>query len=212
MFLLRLFGTKKEEPIIVDSTKTNNIISNLKLQLTTLEKRNAYLEIKIQKLVAEIRIIASTNKKRALMMLNTKKQYDSEIQKNDGIRYTIESQINSLENSVINIEVTKSIYTGNEYIKNAQSKINIDALEDLMDDVVEQTETSQSISNIFTRKIDALCDDDELLAELNELQQMPQQTMPSLPNVPLHYPKLKNNVEEEAEEAELQKIRLEMIS
>ena len=212
MFLFRLFGTKKEEPVFVDSTKTNNVISDLKSQLTTLEKRNAYLENKIQKLVAEIRIIASTNKNRALMMLNTKKQYDAEIKKNDGIRYTIESQINSLENSVINIEVTKSIHTGNEYIKNTHSKINIDSIEDLMDDISEQTEISQSISDIFTRKIDALYDDDELLEELNgfeQQQQLPTQTI--LPTAPLNYPKIEQKVEED-EETELQKIRLEMIS
>jgi len=209
MFLYRLFGKspqkEEESPSI-----TNNVIDDLKSHIVLLDKRNTHLENKIQQLVGEIRTTA--NKKRALIMLDTKKQYDSEIEKNDGIKYTIEKQINSLENSVINVEVAKCIHTGNVLIKNTQSKINIDVLEDLMDDVVEQTEISQSISNIFTQKMNELYDDDELLAELDELQAQPEKSQLILPTAPLNLINKKVETEEEKEEEELQNIRLAMLS
>ena len=146
---------------------------------------------------------------------------DSEIEKNDGIKNTIENQIFALENSIINTQVFKSIQAGNTHIKNTHNGINIDNMDELMDDIVEQSEISQSISDIFTQRVNSVYEDDELLAELTEYTDEPKPITVILPEVPKqnfinvqhHNNKKKEQEEEEdTDETELQQIRLAMMS
>jgi hypothetical protein len=57
-----------------------------------------------------------------------------------------------------------------------------------------------------------LYDDDELLAELDELQAQPEKSQLILPTAPLNLINKKVETEEEKEEEELQNIRLAMLS
>ena len=75
--LFNLFGRKpqkNEELFKTDNiTKTNDVITNLRRQVESIEKRNNYTDLKINKLVTEIKICANSDKKKALILLNKKK-------------------------------------------------------------------------------------------------------------------------------------------
>ena len=80
----------------------------------------------------------------------------------------IERQIISLENSCINQQVFKSMKEGNNLIKSSNANLNIDKIEDLMDEIEEQKEVSQSISDIFSDRVNRIYEDDDLLQQLEE--------------------------------------------
>jgi hypothetical protein len=170
--LFNLFGRKpqkNEELFKTDNiTKTNDVITNLRRQVESIEKRNNYTDLKINKLVTEIKICANSDKKKALILLNKKKILDEEVKKNIGMIDIIERQIISLENSCINQQVFKSMKEGNNLIKSSNANLNIDKIEDLMDEIEEQKEVSQSISDIFSDRVNRIYEDDDLLQQLEE--------------------------------------------
>ena len=172
MMLFNLFGRKpqkNEELFKTDNiTKTNDVITNLRRQVESIEKRNNYTDLKINKLVTEIKICANSDKKKALILLNKKKILDEEVKKNIGMIDIIERQIISLENSCINQQVFKSMKEGNNLIKSSNANLNIDKIEDLMDEIEEQKEVSQSISDIFSDRVNRIYEDDDLLQQLEE--------------------------------------------
>jgi hypothetical protein len=172
MFSFNLFGKKpqkSEQFVKVDNiTKTIDVISKLRGQVESLEKRNNYTEVKINKLVTEIKIIANTDKKKALILLNRKNLLDQEVKKNTGMIDVIERQIISLENASVHQQVFKSMQEGNIFIKSSNANINVDKVEDLMDEIDEQKDASQAISDIFSQRVDRMYEDDDLLAQLDE--------------------------------------------
>lgn len=164
------------KPVTVTNTKdtttnTIDVITQLRAQVETLDKRNNYLDKKIKNAVQEVRAIASTDKKKALRLLNNKKNMETEIEKNGGIINMMEKQISSLESSIINSEVFKTMEKGQQYIKSTQNNVNVDKMEELMDDIDDQQVITQSITDIFTQRLDSVYGDEELLAQLNEYEE-----------------------------------------
>ena len=172
MFSLNLFGKKPQKSELFaktdNTTKIIDIITKLRNQVETLEKRNTHTEQKINKLVAEIKKFANTDKKKAMILLNRKNLLDQEIKKNIGMIDVLDRQIISLENTSVNQQVFKSMQEGNHLIKSSNAELNIDKVEDLMDEIEEQKETSQAISDIFSDRVNRMYDDDDLLAQLDE--------------------------------------------
>lgn len=174
MFSFNLFGKKpqkKESTSTPDTSKTIDVISKLRGQLDSLEKRNVHIETKVKNVVIEIKKVATIDKKKALVLLNRKKTYEEEINKNLGIIDVIERQIVSLENASINQQVFKTMQEGNQFIKNANSNVDMDKMENLLEEIDEQKDTSQAISDIFRQRIDRIYEDEDLLSELNEYTQ-----------------------------------------
>jgi len=204
MFSFNLFGKKPSQPVHTDND--DNIISvdiilNLKSKVELLEKKNNFLELKTKNITDDVRKIATTNKKGALILLNKKKDMDLEIQKNIGIITIIEKQISSLESATINLEVFKTMKMGQKIIKKSQENINIDKIEDLMDEIEEQRETTQTISNMFSQRVDLIYEDEDLLAELDELKEeikMEKEILPILlPEVPKNKIVKEDKIQEE---------------
>ena len=96
---------------------------------------------------------------------------ETEIEKNGGIINMMEKQISSLESSIINSEVFKTMEKGQQYIKSTQNNVNVDKMEELMDDIDDQQVITQSITDIFTQRLDSVYGDEELLAQLNEYEE-----------------------------------------
>ena len=204
MFSFNLFGKKPSQPVHTDND--DNIISvdiilNLKSKVELLEKKNNFLELKTKNITDDVRKIATTNKKGALILLNKKKDMDLEIQKNIGIITIIEKQISSLESATINLDVFKTMKMGQKIIKKSQENINIDKIEDLMDEIEEQRETTQTISNMFSQRVDLIYEDEDLLAELDELKEeikMEKEILPILlPEVPKNKIVKEDKIQEE---------------
>ncbi len=158
-------------------------------------KKQEYLEKKIESEVEIIRKNGTKNKRVSLQALKRKKRLESQLAQIDGTLTTLESQRESLENANTNMEVLVNMKFGAEALKTAQTKIgDVDTVADIMDDIREQQELAQEISDVISNPIGFGhdVDEDELLKELEDMEQqeMDEQllntdTLPAVPAQPV---------------------------
>jgi len=189
---------------------TANTVVSLRENIATQEKREAHLEKQIEQLVAEAKAkMAKKDKKGALFALKRKKLYEAEIDKIANIKMTLETQVMNLESAAQNAETMKAMKTGTAQMKKIRQETNIDQVDDLMDEMKEEMEMADEISNALAQPVDPLMtDEDDLLAELEELEAedvteqllapMKKMDLPDVPNTAL--PSIKNATKEEEEE------------
>ena len=107
----------------------------------------------------------------ALFALKRKKLYENEIDKIANIKMTLETQVMNLESAAQNAETFKAMTAGKSAMSTLREDTNIDRVDDLMDDIKEEMEMADEISNALAQPVDPLmADEDDLLAELAELQ------------------------------------------
>ena len=95
----------------------------------------------------------------------------AEIEKLNGARLTLESQIIALEGTVTNADTVAAMKSGATAMKHARADVDADAVGDLMDDIQEEMATADEISAAISAPGGDLLGDDELLDELNELDE-----------------------------------------
>ena len=211
----KIFGKKKETDKPVSTVSIMDTIHKLREQVDILNKRNKYIELKISILMDDIKQIAKSNKQKALLLLDKKKTYTDEINKNDSASILLEKQIAVLETSIINKQVVDSLRNGNIFVKKVQKNTNVDDIEDLMDDIKESTDIQKTISDAFSNQIHDITNDEDLLNEFNEItseettneenkKECIQEKIPSynFPNVPKDNIS-KNKKQEDDDEEEL---------
>ena len=157
-----------------------------------LEKKSAHLESQIAKQIEIARKNGSSNKKVAIEALKRKKRLEKQLQQVDGTLTTVEFQRENLENVSINTEVLKNMSTAAKTLKETHKQLDVDNVQDLLSDIEEQQqiagEISETLATGFGNYQDF--DDDELLAELNELtsdmdDKFVLDGLPDIPNQPL---------------------------
>ena len=173
-FFGNLFGGNKKASSIFNAQKQQEgniqIIGNLRDQIELLEKRNNFIEKKKISLVNEAKQkLNGGDKKGALLILNQKKKVESEIEKNQGTQLLLENQLSALECATINKEVITSLMVGNKAIKQINKDLSPEKIDDLMDDIQEETENYKAIQVAMTQPLQQIYDDDELLQELDEI-------------------------------------------
>ena len=173
-FFGNLFGGNKKASSIFNAQTQHEgnikIIGNLRDQIELLEKRNRFIEKKKISLVNEVKQkLNGGDKKGALLILNQKKKVESEIEKNQGTQLLLENQLSALECATINKEVITSLMVGNKAIKQINKDLSPEKIDDLMDDIQEETENYKAIQDAMTQPLQQIYDDDELLQELDEI-------------------------------------------
>ena len=173
-FFGNLFGGNKKASTIINAQKQEEgnikIIGILRDQIELLEKRNNFIEKKKISLVNEAKQkLNGGDKKGALLILNQKKKVESEIEKNQGTQLLLENQLSALECATINKEVITSLMVGNKAIKQINQDLTPEKIDDLMDDIQEETENYKAIQDAMTQPLQQIYDDDELLQELDEI-------------------------------------------
>mgnify|MGYP003949879303 CR=1 FL=1 len=173
-FFGNLFGGNKKASTIINAQKQEEgnikIIGILRDQIELLEKRNGFIEKKKISLVNEAKQkLNGGDKKGALLILNQKKKVESEIEKNQGTQLLLENQLSALECATINKEVITSLMVGNKAIKQINQDLTPEKIDDLMDDIQEETENYKAIQDAMTQPLQQIYDDDELLQELDEI-------------------------------------------
>jgi len=152
-------------------TGTANTVVNLRESIATQEKREQHLEKKMEQLTAEAKAkMAKKDKKGALFALKRKKMYEAEIDKIANIKMTLETQVMNLESAAQNAETFKAMNQGKNAMSNIREDTNIDKVDDLMDEIKEEMEMADEISNALAQPVDPLMDEDDLLAELQEME------------------------------------------
>ncbi|XP_039972042.1 charged multivesicular body protein 4b [Xiphias gladius] len=138
-----------------------------------LAKKQVFLEKKIDQELMTAKKNGTKNKRAALQALKRKKRYEKQLDQIDGTLSTIEFQREALENANTNTEVLKNMGFAAKAMKAAHENMDIDKVDDLMAEITEQQELSQEISDVISRPVGfgEDYDEDELMAELEELEQ-----------------------------------------
>ena len=118
-----------------------------------------------------------------------------------------------LESAAQNAETFKAMQSGKTAMTEIRQQTDIEKVDDLMDEIKEEMEMADEISNALAQPVDPLiADEDDLLAELNELEandveeELLRPTKkadeaPSMPDVPTAaMPSIKNATKEEEDE------------
>lgn len=168
--LAKMFGGGKNKN---KAPTPQEAIQKLRETEEMLEKKQAFLEKKIDHEVATAKKNAAKNKRAALQALKRKKRYEKQLQQIDGTLSTIEFQREALENASTNTEVLNVMGSAAKALQAAHQNMDVDKVHDLMDDVAEQQEIANEISEAISNPVgfgqDA--DEDDLMAELEELEQ-----------------------------------------
>ncbi|XP_047203931.1 charged multivesicular body protein 4b [Girardinichthys multiradiatus] len=179
-----------------------------------LAKKQEFLEQKIEQELLTAKKNGTKNKRAALQALKRKKRYEKQLTQIDGTLSTIEFQREALENANTNTEVLKNMGLAAKAMKSAHENMDIDKVDDLMADITEQQELAQEISDVISRPVGfgEDYDEDELVAELEELEQeeldknllvvegTEDVSLPNVPSTSLPSKPAKKKVEEEEDD------------
>lgn len=176
-FIMNWFGKKKEakQPATTASANRSTGASNptttilrIRESLDTQEKREAHLQKKIDTLTAEAKAkLAKKDKKGALFAMKRKKMYEAEIVKIENVKMTLETQVMNLEAATQNAETFKAMKSGTDAMKQVRHDVGIENVDDMMDDIKEEMDMANEISNAMASPVDPYAyDEDEMLAEL----------------------------------------------
>lgn len=225
---MNLFGRSKAKPTAAPTQSggggssgggTTAAIARLRDASETLTKREEHLQFKIDNEIKQAREFSQKSKKReALTCIKRKKMYEKQLEQLSGAKMTLETQRLALENININKETLAAQRDAASAMQAAtRSMGGVDAVEDTMDQVEEGLQDAEEIGEAMGRQVNTGIqeDDDELLAELEELEQddldasltQVEEAPVSMPSAPFSAPSAptkKVMSEEERELAELE--------
>mmetsp|Transcript_8845 Transcript_8845/g.28046 ORF Transcript_8845/g.28046 Transcript_8845/m.28046 type:complete len:226 (-) Transcript_8845:180-857(-) len=169
---MNLFGRKKAEAAKRGPDPAQAILQ-LRQTVDTLEKRQVHLDKKIEQQTAEARQkMAKKDKRGALYCLKRKKMYEKEIEKINGARLTLEQQMIAIEGTVTNSDTIEAMKLGKQTMQTAMAGNDADTVAELMDDINEEMEQANEISEAISAPANDVLDDEDLLNELNELEEL----------------------------------------
>ncbi|GJP41859.1 hypothetical protein CLOM_g1489 [Closterium sp. NIES-68] len=210
----KIFGKPKEQPSVRQSLdKLSETREMLEKKLKVLEKRVAMELQKAQEFSKQ------KNKRAAIQCLKKKKLYENQIDALNNYIFRLQDQEVNLEGASVTVEMMSAMKESAQAIQGVQKKMNIDDVDKTLDEINEQSENMKQIQDALSQPVGiaADLDEDELMAELEELEALeldeqllqPAAAVPAqpLPSVPKKVPAQKAPAEEEDE---LERMRAEM--
>lgn len=163
-----MFGKKGDK-----APTPQEAIQRLRETEEMLQKKSDFLEKKIEQEIAVAKKNGTKNKRAALQALKRKKRFEKQLQQIDGTLSTIEFQREALENASTNTEVLRVMGDAAKALKSAHKNMNVDDVHSLMDDVAEQQEIANEISDAISNPVGfgQDVDEDDLMKELEDLEQ-----------------------------------------
>lgn len=175
----RLFGKKKENP--------QDTIAKLRESLETLDKREQFLDKKIQQQLADAkRYNAAGNKKMAVAALKRKKLLTDQQTKIMGAREKIELQLNAIESAKMDMEIIDNLQLGTKTMKEMHKGMDVNKVDEVIDNMNDQLEVSNEIANAMVQPVGEVYDDEDLLRELeeDELKDLEDDEVEQIKNLP----------------------------
>ncbi|KAH7340143.1 putative late endosome to vacuole transport-related protein [Rhizoctonia solani] len=196
-------------------------IVNTRQHLAVLDKKEENLQRKIDEELKKAKTNAVNNKAVATAALRRKKVYEGELEKLYGQRMTLETQLNAIENANLNAETMAAMKQGAQALRDIHGNLTIDRVDSTMDQVREQMELTEEISQAISNPLNVGVDIDEegLKDELAELEQEElNDRLMGADRAPLHTPAVtagpstvtagrSKAEEEDAEERELRELQ-----
>ncbi|KAI0796840.1 Snf7-domain-containing protein [Abortiporus biennis] len=192
-------------------------IVTLRQQLQMIEKKEEYLQKQIDEELKKAKANAVSNKAAATAALKRKKAREQDLDRLQGTRFQLETQISTLESASFNAEIMTGMKKASAALKDIHHSVQIGDVDSTMADIQEQMqlaqEVSEAISNPGYSNIEL--DEDELKNELAELEQDElNERLMGAEHVPVHLPagpsrveETKSRVSEDDEEAQLKELQ-----
>lgn len=200
-------------------------IIELREHISLLNKKQTHLQTQIDNQNLQIKqLLNKNNKNQAKIILKRRHLYEQQLNKlNDQID-SLEQQLFSIESANLNLETMNAMKQGSNAMKLIHKGLDIDKVDDTMDEIREQVDLSNEISDAISKPIfnnDMLIDEDELDNELDLLQQdtLHDNIIKETPNtaaVPVELPNIPTNkitqnaVQQEEEDDEDEKALREL--
>ncbi|XP_038601577.1 charged multivesicular body protein 4c [Tachyglossus aculeatus] len=164
------------------------VLRGLRHSEQALRQRQAALEARIQAQLALAKKHRPNDRTAALQALKRKKQFEKQLSQVDGLLSTVEFQREALEKAHTNTEVIRNLGFAAKVLKAVHEPMDLNKIDDLMQEVTEQQDRAQEMADAFSQRVgfgDDF-DEDELMAELLELEQEEMKKTKSvrLPSVP----------------------------
>lgn len=206
-------------PAQATASDAMSAISNITKSKETMEKRVDFLEKKIDGEMKKAKAkMKKKDKRGALVCLKRKKLYQKQVDSAMNQIMNLEMNIMNLQQANTSASVVASMKQAATAIGDVMAKVDIDEVEDLQDDLEELTAMGDEVNEALGRQIGQDIDEDELEAELMELEEleadgellgMPEEAVeeapvasPMMPEAPTGVPQIE--VKEEEELAELE--------
>lgn len=217
-----LFGGNKQQK----KELPKKAIVELREHIQMLSKKRNHLELQISDQEQLARKYITTNKVLAKNALKRKKGYETNLMKIENQIDSLETQLTAIEGANLNLETMKAMKQGALAMKQIHGEYDVDKVENTMDDIREQVELAEEISEAISRPVGTeYIDEDELDEELAALQaeaseakqvQQPAQKqsvaspeLPDFPTVSKNKPQAVATEDDEDEEA-LKALQAEM--
>ncbi|KPI87302.1 hypothetical protein ABL78_3639 [Leptomonas seymouri] len=195
----RLFGKEKQvQPNRSGGSGGNKSASKtmeeMDAAIDLLEKREAALEKRMEaELVKAKQFYAKKNTQGALQCMKRKKMYEEQLMNIGAQKQNLETLKFTVQNQTMNHEVLKAQVAAKDELKQANKKMNADKIEDNMDELMEEMDKANQVSEALRQPLDNnFVDEDELMNELEvelegmDLEETPaaEVKLPDMPKVP----------------------------
>lgn len=162
------FGARRDP-----KQSARDAIVGLRQQLQMIEKKEEYLQKKIDEEMKKARANAVSNKPAATAALKRKKLNETELDRLAGTRLQLEMQVNTLESANLNAETMAAMKKAADALKVIHGNLTMDKVDATMAAVNEQRELANEIGETIANPIygDTNVDEDDLKLELEELEQ-----------------------------------------
>ncbi|KAF9247250.1 Snf7-domain-containing protein [Melanogaster broomeanus] len=139
---------------------TRDAIVSLRQQLQMIEKKEDYLQKKIDEELKKAKANAVSNKAVATQALRRKKQSETEMERLSGQRLQLEQQINTLESANLNLETMQAMKKASDVLAHIHGNM-----------IAEQRDIANEIGEAISGPVGEQGDEDILRDELAELEQ-----------------------------------------
>lgn len=159
------FGIRRRAPLV---TAQDRAILQLKQQRDKIKiyQKKTEKDIEKNKEMA-IQLFRNGFKDRALVVLRRKKCMEEIVARTDQQLDTLEQLVNDIEYTQIEVSVVEGLKVGTEALKQLNSLMNIDDIQQLMEDNEEAAEKQREITDILARSA-VRFDEDDLMKELDK--------------------------------------------
>lgn len=157
---------------------TKKAIIELREHINLLDKKQSHLQTQILNSENDAKkYLNKGNRTLAKNCLKRKKIYEQQLEKLDGQINSLEQQLFTIETSNLNAETMRAMQQGAKAMKSIHKNMDIDQVDETMDEVREQVQLSEEISDAISKPLYTAgslaneVDEDELDQELELLQE-----------------------------------------
>ncbi|MQL85514.1 hypothetical protein Taro_018034 [Colocasia esculenta] len=171
---------KTPQSAISTLEKLHEKVNSCSQTLDMLEKKEGVLQKKVAREVDKAKdLTKSKNKAAAIQCLKKKKLYETQIEQLGNFQLRVHDQIIMLETASATTETVNALRTGASAVKSIQQSLSIDDIDKTMEQVNEHAENMKQIQEALAAPAYAVADfdEDELEAELEEMEELEEQLL-----------------------------------